>query len=307
MMIDFSEVDTLRKQNLLHGAVAPRPIGLISTVDRDGVPNLAPFSFFNVVSTEPPILIFSPVRRVRDNTAKHTIENIREVPEAVVHIVSYPILRQMNLTACEYPENVDEFIKAGFTKEKAKMVKPWLIKECPVKFECRIKEMRPLGNKRGSGMLCFAEIMFMHVDTLMLDAANNIDPLKLEPVARLGGDYYLRVGKENLFTMPKPNRNLGIGFDGLPEDVLNSDILTANDLGQLAMVHEIPEIDENFHHIAMQYLLEQPISEKRNRELHIVAAKMLSIGLVGEAWQVLLRVGSVVVPADDLILIDRMD
>ncbi|MES2329264.1 MAG: flavin reductase family protein [Bacteroidota bacterium] len=307
MLIDFSEINTIQKQNWLHGAVVPRPIGLISTIDRDGIPNLAPFSFFNVVSTEPPILIFSPLRRMRNNTTKHTLENIREVPEAVIHIVSYSMLQQMNLTACEYPETVDEFVKAGFTRQKAEKVKPWLIRECPVKFECRIKEMRPLGNKGGSGTILFAEVIYMHVDAKVLDEQNNIDPGKLKPVARLGGDYYISVNKSNLFKMLKPNKHLGIGFDGLPQHVLSSTVLTANDLGLLAMVNMLPAIDESFNHIAMQYLLEQPVSEKRTHELHGIAAKMLNLGMVEEAWQVLLRVDIVVVPADDLILTDRMD
>ncbi len=307
MTIDFSDIDVLRKTNLLHNAVVPRPIGLISTIDREGQANLAPFSFFNVVSANPAVVIFSPLRRVRDNTTKHTVENIREVPEAVIHIVSYSMLRQMNLTACEYLESVDEFLKAGFTKEKARQVTPWMIKECPVKLECRIKEMRSLGNTGGAGMVCFAEVVCMHIDGAILDGENNIDPHKLEPVARLGRDYYTRVNKSNLFTMPKPNRHLGIGFDKLPEHVLHSNILTANDLGQLAMVSAIPEADENFSHIAMQYLLEQPVSDERSREMHKIAAKMLALDLVDEAWQVLLREDMVIEVQEDMVVIDRMD
>lgn len=244
MQFDFSGIDIKRKQSLLNGAVVPRPIGLISTIDRDGVPNLSPFSFFNVASVDPPILIFSSLRRVRDNTTRHSVENIREVPEAVIHIVSFSMLRQMNLTACEYPETVDEFVKAGFAKEKAKQVRPWMIRECPVKFECKIKEMRSLGNNAGAGMVCFAEVVYMHIDAKVLDEQNNIDPHKLEPVARLGGDHYVKVCKNNLFTIPNPNRDLAIGFDQLPVHVLNSSILTANDLGQLAMVKTMPVIDK---------------------------------------------------------------
>lgn len=305
MQIDFSNLDSLQKQHWLQGAVCPRPIGLVSTVDRDGVPNLAPFSFFNLVSTEPPVMIFSPSRRLRDNTTKHTIENIREVPEAVIHIVSYDMLRQMNLTACEYPETVDEFVKAGFTKEKATMVKPRMIKECSVKFECKIKEMRSLGNKGGAGMVCFAEVVCMHVDPKVLDEKNNIDPGKLTPVARLGGDYYIKVSKANLFTMPKPNRYLGIGFDMLPADILQSGILTGNHLGQLAGVRELPELDEKFRNIAMQYALEQPITERRTNELHSIAKRFLDLELVEEAWQVLLRVNVEMESTEELSVIDR--
>lgn len=307
MLIDFSQTNTLQKQDWLHSAVVPRPIGLVSTIDRDGVPNLAPFSFFNVVSIEPPVLIFSPLRRVRNNTSKHTIENIREVPEAAIHIVSHSMLHQMNLTACEYPEAIDEFSKAGFTKERATAIRPWLIKECAVKFECRIKEMRPLGNQGGSGTILLAEVVCLHVDEKVLDEQQRIDPCKLQPVARMGGDYYTAINAANLFTMPKPNRHLGIGVDGLPEHVLKSDVLSANDLGRLAMVSVVPVIDESFEHIAMRYALEQIISDRRTHELHGIAAKLLRLNMVDAAWQVLLRVEMVMAPQEKLVVIDRTD
>ncbi|MES2373446.1 MAG: flavin reductase family protein [Bacteroidota bacterium] len=307
MQIDFSNIDAKQKQGWLHGAVSPRPIGLVSTIDKDSVPNLAPFSFFNVVSIDPPILIFSPLRRVRDNTTKHTVENIREVPEAVIHIVSYEMLKQMNLTACEYPETIDEFLKAGFTKEKASSVRPWLIKECQVKFECRIKEMRSLGNRGGAGTVCFAEVIQMHVNETVLNEDLAIDPGKLQPVARLGADYYIKVSKANLFSMAKPNRHLGIGFDQLPANILRSTILTANQLGQLAMVSAIPGINEKFNHLGMRYLLELPLTEKRTKELHTIAARMLDLELVDEAWQVLLRENLVMEVSEELFVIDRHD
>ena len=307
MMIDFSDITVVQKQNLLVSAVVPRPIGLISTIDEDGIPNLAPFSFFNVVSSNPPIIIFSPLRRLRDSTTKHTVENIREVPQAVIHIVGYEMIRQMNLTACEYPGCTDEFIKAGFTKEKATKVRPWMIKECAVKFECRIKEMRSLGNQGGAGMICFAEVVCMHVDQKVLDEQNIIDPGKLQPVARLGSDHYIKVSKANLFTMPKPNKKLGMGFDNLPTNVLTSRILTANHLGQLASVEKMPVIDETFSHIGMQYLLEEQVSEKRTTELHQIVGKMLDLELLEEAWQVMLRETIVIEPMSGLVVVDRVD
>lgn len=307
MIIDLTEIGTIDKQNWLQGAVAPRPIGLISTIDADGVPNLAPFSFFNIVSSDPPILIFSPSRRLRNNTAKHTVLNIREVPEAVVHIVGYENLRQMNLCACEYPEAVDEFVKSGFTKEKAHHVKPFLINECAVKFECRIKHMQSMGDKGGSGMVCFAEVICMHVDERVLDQHGRIDPLQLQPVARLGGDYYTRITTQNLFTMPKPNVHLGIGFDSLPKHILRSTVLTANHLGQLALVQKLPSIDPSFMNIAMRFELENPVSETRTQELHCIAKRMLDLGMVEEAWQVLLREEVVLEPDEALIVLDRVD
>lgn len=306
-MIDFSDITVVQKQNLLVSAVVPRPISLISTIDEDGIPNLAPFSFFNVVSIDPPFIIFSPLRRLRNSTTKHTFENIREVPQAVIHIVSYEMIRQMNLTACEYPGTTDEFVKAGFTKEKATQVKPWMIKECAVKFECRIKEMRSLGNQGGAGMVCFAEVVCMHVHEKVLDEQSNIDPGKLQPVARLGSDYYIKVSNANLFTMPKPNKQLGIGFDNLPPDILKSRILTANHLGQLASVEKMPVIDKTFSHIGMQYLLEEPVSEKRTTELHKIVGKMLDLELLEEAWQVMLRETIVNQPMPGLIVIDSVD
>ncbi len=301
MLINFSEADISQKQNWLHDAVVPRPIGLVSTIDRNGVPNLAPFSFFNIVSIDPSILIFSPLRRVRNGTHKHTIENIQEVREAAIHIVNQSMLHQMNLTACEYPGTVDEFIKAGFTKENATGIKPWLIKECPVKFECRINEVIPFGNKGGAGNIVFAEVIYLHIDAIILNEHQRIDPCKLQPVARLGGDHYSSVNKSNIFTMPKPNRNLGIGFEGLPVEISSSRILTRNDLGKLAMVSYLPVIDENFGHIEMRQLLAQPKSEKRTIELHRIAAKMLTLGQVEEAWQVLLRDDGMVVAEENLL------
>lgn len=306
MKINFSSISALEKQNWLQGAVCPRPIGLVSTIDRDGVANLAPFSFFNIVSSEPPILIFSPSRRLRDNTTKHTVENIREVAEAVVHIVSYEMIRQMNLTACEYPETVDEFVKAGFTKEKATLVKPWMIRECAVKFECKIKEMRSMGNNGGAGMICFAEVVCMHVDERVL-SEGRIDPLKLSPVARMGGDFYMRTMKNALFTMPKPHQHLGIGFDNLPAEILRSTVLTGNHLGQLALVKSLPVLDVNFTHIGLQYLLEEPLCEKRTNEVHEIAKRMLELGLVDESWQVLLRAEVVCAPNEELFVVDRHD
>jgi flavin reductase (DIM6/NTAB) family NADH-FMN oxidoreductase RutF len=298
MTVDFSKIasretsdniSTLQTQRLLNGAIVPRPVGLVSTADEKGVPNLAPFSFFNVVSIDPAIVIFSPLRRLRDQTQKHTVLNIREVPEAVIHLVSYDMMQQMNLTACDYNESVDEFAKSGFTKEKASVVKPWMVKEARIKLECRIKEMRSMGNSGGAGTVCFAEIVCMHVDDAVLDANGQIDPLKSSPIARLGGDLYSKITKDNLFTMPKPNRNLGIGFDQVPGAILQSKVLTANQLGLLAQVSFIPSIDSTFSHVAMEWNIQREAGDNRTKELHKIAARMLDRGCVEEAWQVLLR------------------
>ncbi|MES2329918.1 MAG: flavin reductase family protein [Bacteroidota bacterium] len=286
MRISFDENGA--NYSLLSSLVAPRPIGLISTVDRDGNPNLAPFSFFNLVSIDPPVLIFSPVRRMRNNTEKHTIQNLREVPEAVIHIVSYDLIHQMNLAACEYDDCVDEFIKAGFTKERASVVRPAMIEACPVKFECRITEVKPLGNNGGAGTLCIAKVLCVHVDEKIFSFDGRVDPLKLGQVARLGEDWYCRMTKESLFTLPKPNKT-GIGFDGLPEHILKSKVFNKNQLAQLGAVAMMPELNENFKHIGVKFLMEEDVSEERTRDLHLIAARMLDLSLVEEAWQVLLR------------------
>ncbi len=284
MFIDFASTDTLQKQQWLHSAEVPRPIGLISTVGCDWMPNLAPFSFFNVVSIDPPILIFSPLRRVHSNTSKHTVENIRKVLEAAIHIMPDSMLHQMNLTACEYLEATDEFIKAGFVRQKASAIKPWLINDCAVIFECRVKEMRPMGNKGGSGTLIFPEVACLHYDSKALDGHGHIVACKLHPVARLGGEYYTTIHSSNLITMFKPSGHLGICFAGLPTSILNSFVLSANDLGQLAMVYSIPGLNENFMHKEVEYTLKQPLTEKRTKEVHVFAKKILSLGLVEEAW-----------------------
>lgn len=290
MLIDFSKIGTAEKQQWLNHAVAPRPICFASTIDKEGNVNLSPFSFFNLFSSQPPIVIFSPARRVRDNTTKHTLQNVQEVPECVINIVDYDMVQQASLASCEFPKGVDEFVKAGFTKEAASMVTPPMVKEAKIKLECKVIEVKSLGEEGGAGQLVIAEVICMHVDESILGDDGKIDQRKLPLVARLGGDWYCKVDETNLFKVPKPNTQLGIGVDALPAGIRNSPILTGNHLGMLGNVHELPTINPAFDDAQLkniiQYFSINP-TEMEN-ELHKYAASLLNQGKVAEAWQVLL-------------------
>lgn len=290
MHIDFSKISTPEKQQWLQHAIAPRPICFASTIDAAGNVNLSPFSFFNLFSTNPPIVIFSPSRRLRDNTIKHTLQNVLEVPECVINMVDYNMVQQTSLASCEYAKGVDEFEKAGFTKEPATMVKPPMVKEAKIKLECKVNEIKSLGKDGGAGQLVIAEVLCMHVDESILGEDGKIDQRKLHLVARLGGDWYCKVDETNLFTVNKPNTQLGIGVDALPEGIRRSNILTGNHLGMLGNVTEMPSIDPAFHddrlkNIIQYYSINPAEMEK---ELHIYAAELLDEGKITEAWQILL-------------------
>jgi flavin reductase (DIM6/NTAB) family NADH-FMN oxidoreductase RutF len=290
MIFDLKDLKAADKQYYLQHIVAPRPVCFASTIDKEGNVNLSPFSFFNLFSTAPPIVIFSPARRVRNNTIKHTLENVMQVPEVVINILTYDIVQQASLTSCDYPKEVDEFEKAGLTKEPASMVRPPMVKESKAKLECRVMEVKSLGEEGGAGQLVICEVVCIHIDDSLLNADKKIDQAKLELVARLGGDWYCRVSRDNLFTVPKPNIKLGIGFDLLPESIRKSRILTGNQLGQLANVHEMPVILPSFEdsHLKniIQYFSIDP--QEMEKELHQYAARLLDEGKVDEAWQVLL-------------------
>jgi flavin reductase (DIM6/NTAB) family NADH-FMN oxidoreductase RutF len=291
--ITLSELSPAARQNYLQHAIAPRPICFASTMDKDGNVNLSPYSFFNLFSSNPPIVVFSPARRVRDNSTKHTLQNVEEVPEVVINIVDYNIVQQMSLSSCEYPKGVDEFIKAGFTKEKATVVRPPMVKESKIKLECKVNQVIPLGNEGGAGNLVIAEVLVMHLDDSILNEDKTINQTKLELVARLGANWYTRVNTQSLFEVEKPNMQLGIGFDALPPSVRHSAILTGNDLGVLANVSEVPSIDPAFSDDKLkniiQYYSINP--EEMERELHCYAQELLQQYKIAEAWQVLLAGG----------------
>ena len=286
MVIDPQEVPMARMHALLLGSVIPRPIAFASTVDRDGNVNLSPFSYFNCFGANPPVLIFSPARRGRDNTTKHTYENILEVPEVVIHIVNYAIVQQMSLASAEYPRGVNEFIKAGFTEIRSLKVKPPRVKEAPVAFECKVIQVIPTGEKGGAGNLVICHVMMMHVHEDVLDDSGRIDPFKLDAVARLGGDYYCRVHGDAIFKIPKPLERIGIGYDQIPETIRNSKVLTGNDLGMLGTVETLPgalSMEEFKNDIRLQNA-----RLKGEEALHQLAHEYLLMGDIARAWKILL-------------------
>jgi flavin reductase (DIM6/NTAB) family NADH-FMN oxidoreductase RutF len=290
MILDLQTLSPTDRHSYLQYAIGPRPICFASTVDAAGQPNLSPFSFFNMFSSTPPILIFSPSRRVRDNTTKHTLQNVLEVPEVVINIVDYDLVMQTSLASCEFEKGVNEFLKTGLEPEPATLVRPPMVKASKLKIECRVIEVKPLGDQGGAGNLVICEAIRMHIADGLLDEEKRIDQRLLNHVARLGGDWYCKVDESNLFQVEKPNTRTGIGVDALPEPIRHSRILSGNDLGQLANSSEMPAIDPSFDDERLrsifQYYSVNP--EEMEKELHIYAAGLLRQGKVKEAWQVLL-------------------
>jgi flavin reductase (DIM6/NTAB) family NADH-FMN oxidoreductase RutF len=291
MQVLLKDLTTPQRQNWLQHAIAPRPICFASSVDANGQVNLSPFSFFNLFSSNPPIVVFSPSRRVRDNTHKHTLENVLQVPEVVINIVDYDMVEQASLSSCEYPRGVNEFIKAGFTMIPSHLVKPPRVKESKVQMECRVLEVKSLGTEGGAGNLVICEVIKMHIDDAILNEDKTmIDQRKLHHVARLGGHWYCRVDESNLFIVEKPNTQLGIGMDALPLALRNSRVLTGNQLGKLANVHEMPLFDPAYYDKDLkniiQYFSNNP--DDMEAELHRYAGELLDGNKVREAWQVVL-------------------
>jgi flavin reductase (DIM6/NTAB) family NADH-FMN oxidoreductase RutF len=283
LTINPKEIPTSKLHGYLLSAVAPRPIALASTIDKKGNPNLSPFSFFNVFSANPPILIFSPARRVRDNTTKHTLENVRQVKEVVVNVVNYDIVHQMSLSSTEYAQGVNEFKKAGFTMLQSDIVKPFRVAESPVQFECKVIEIISLGNEGGAGNLVICEVVKLHICEDVLDENQAINQQKLDLVARAGGSFYSRA-KNGFFEIPKPLSSLGIGVDAIPDEIKKSTILTGNDLGMLGNVENIPSLDDvnKFANENSEFLTKDSIKK------HKFAKSFLDKGEVLSAWKVLL-------------------
>lgn len=284
---DLSPADV---QNFLQHAIVPRPICFASTIDKSGSVNLSPFSFFNLFSSNPPIVVFSPCRRVRDNTTKHTLDNIQEVAEVAINIVSFEMVQQASLSSCEYPRGQNEFVKAGFIEEPSILIKPPRVRESPIQMECVVNKIISLGTDGGAGNLILAEVLLMHVNESILNDKGYIDQKKMDVVSRLGGNWYARINAETMFQVEKPNQRLGIGIDQLPDNIRNSEILTGNNLGMLANVDCLPVIDPAFDDEVVksifQYYSLSP--EAMDGELHSYAKKLLDEGKVIEAWQVLL-------------------
>jgi len=293
MKIVPGEIKTAQLHAYLLGAIAPRPICFASTIDSNGVANLSPFSFFNVFGSKPPILIFSPARRVRDNTIKHSLENVYETSEVVINVVSYNMVQQMNLSSCEYPKGVDEFVKAGFTPVKSDMVKPYRVKESPAQLECKVLQVIETGKEGGAANLIICEVLCMHIDDNVLDETGKIDPNKIDLVARMGGDHYCRASGSAIFDVHKPNAELGVGVDALPAHIRHSKILTGNNLGMLGNCTTIPILAEVFTDDRLTEILKEfSHNEAAKKEaLHQYAKELLDTGDVNKAWQVLLGEG----------------
>jgi len=284
-MISYTpkELSTGKLHGYLLTAVSPRPIAFASTVDANGNPNLSPFSFFNVFSSNPPILIFSPARRVSNNTTKHTLENVEATKEVVINIVNYDIVQQMSLSSTDYPKDVNEFEKAGLTMLPSDEVKPFRVAESPIHLECKVNDIIALGNHGGAGNLVICEVVKLHISEAVMNSDNTINQEALDVVSRAGGSYYSRA-KDGFFEIPKPLRTLGIGVDMLPEAVRHSHILTGNDLGMLANVETLPDAKA-----IEDYKLKHPeASELSAKEKHLEAQKYLQFNDVENAWKLLL-------------------
>lgn len=289
LSINPSETDVPRLHGYLLSAVGPRPIALASTIDGEGRRNLSPFSFFNVFSANPPIAIFSPARRGRDNTVKHTYENVKEVAEVVINVVNYDIVQQVSLSSTEYDKGVDEFIKSGLSPIESVKVKPARVKESPVQLECIVKDVVELGTKGGAGNLVICEVVMIHIDEGILDSNNRIDQHKIDLVGRMGGNWYTRSVK-GLFEVEKPLENKGIGVDSIPESIRYSEILSGNDLGMLGNVNKLPsDIEvENYKKDHFQNVLKNAGNNDLKSFIHREAKNKLADGEVIEAWKILL-------------------
>ena len=288
-MISFDPKDlsTGKLHGYLLSAVAPRPIAFASTVDVEGNPNLSPFSFFNVFSANPPILIFSPARRVRDNSVKHTLENIEATREVVINIVNYDLVHQASLSSTDYEKGVNEFDKAGLTMLKSDLIKPFRVAESPIQMECKVNDIIKLGTEGGAGNLIICEVIKLHISEEVLDGNQAIDQVKLDLVARAGGNYYSRA-KNGFFEVPKPLSTLGIGIDAMPNDIKNSMIFTGNDLGILGNVEALPTPEAVADFIRNKSEHHADMSKMTQSEKHELARNYLSYGDVDSAWKVLL-------------------
>lgn len=292
--IDPKSVSVGEFHSYLLGAVAPRPIAFASTVDGKGNVNLSPFSFFNAFSANPPILIFSPARRVRDNTTKHTLENVHEVPEVVINIVDYAMVEQMSLASTEYDKGVNEFQKSGLHEIASRIVKPPRVAESPASFECKVNEVIALGDGGGAGNLIICEVLLGHFNDSIFDNGGKIDPYKLDAVSRMGGNWYCRANGDALFEIPKPLATKGIGVDNLPDAIRLSHVLNGNNLGRLANVEDLPTEED-----IQEFSLEPEVSaileffddntEALEEELHKLAKNFLDQNEVEKAWKTLLQ------------------
>ena len=292
LTIDPKEIPVPKLHHYLLGAIGPRPIAFASTVDAEGNDNLAPFSFFNVFSANPPILIFSPARSGRTNETKDTYNNVKVVPEVVINIVNHAIVQQMSLASSPFAPEISEFEKAGFTALASETIKPKRVAESPVQLECKVIEVKELGDQGGAGNLVICEVQRIHISESVLDENQQIDQLKIDLVARMGGNWYCRADEKSMFEISKPITTIGVGFDQLPTDILKSTILTGNDLGQLAGIEELPnETDVNEYkliELSDLFVSLEDDPDQLEEALHILAKELLKQDKLAEAWMTLL-------------------
>lgn len=292
LTINPKEIPVPKLHHYLLGAIGPRPIAFASTVDISGNENLAPFSFFNVFSSNPPVLIFSPARSGRTNTTKDTYNNVKAVPEVVVNVVNFDIVHQMSLASSPFSANINEFEKAGFTAIDSETIQPKRVAESPVQFECKVTEVKELGDQGGAGNLVICEVLRIHIHESVLDGDQMIDQEKIDLVSRMGGNWYCRADEKSMFEIMKPITTIGIGFDQLPEDIRKSSILTGNDLGQLAGIEELPnETDVNefkLLELSDLFVSLEDDAVQLEKELHSKAKILLNEHKLEEAWLTLL-------------------
>lgn len=285
--IEPKDLSPVALQGYLQGAVAPRPIAFASTISKTGKPNLSPFSFFNVFSSNPPILIFSPARRVRNNTIKHTLINAQDTREVVINVVNYNIVQQASLSSTEYAEGVNEFLKSGLTAVPSDIVKPYRVKESPVQFECKVNEIIHLGENGGAGNLIICEVVKIHIDEAILDENGNIDQYKIDLVSRLGHNWYSR-SNQGLFEVPKPLVTLGIGVDSIPDFIRESSVFDGNDLGILGNIEALPTMEEVSIFVKENFAVKGVLSGDDVLKQHQKAKEYLNKNDVVSAWKVLL-------------------
>lgn len=285
--IDPKEISPVKLQGYLQSSVGPRPIAFASTIDKNGTPNLSPFSFFNVFSSNPPILIFSPARRVRDNTIKHTLINCEATREVVINVVNYDIVQQMSLSSTEYPDGVNEFLKSGLTMLPSRVVKPYRVAESPVQFECKINDIIALGTEGGAGNLIICEVVQLHISEAILDENGMIDQHKIDLVSRMGANWYSR-SNQGLFEIPKPLATMGIGVDQIPDFIKESPVFDGNDLGMLGNVESLPSTEEINIFVQQNIQVKGVLSSADEMKVHHKAKEYLTIQDAVSAWKVLL-------------------
>lgn len=284
---DPKKLSPVEKQAYLQGAIGPRPIAFASTIDSAGNANLSPFSFFNLFSSNPPILVFSPARRVRNNTVKHTLTNVEDTKEVVINIVNFDMVQQTSLSSTEYADGVDEFVKAGFTKLESEVVKPYRVAESPVQFECKVNDIIALGSEGGAGNLVICEVVRIHLSKDILDENGVIDQHKIDLVARMGGNWYSRAN-QGMFEVEKPLKTLGIGVDNIPEYIRKKTIFVGNDFGMLGNIEQLPSETEIKAYIAENKIVKDYLEHRNTEQLDKIAQQLLAENKVLDAWKVLL-------------------